>query len=125
MFTEVRAEIIAEFFAKEQNAALLFPAARELERRAHARSRESLINLSVEAKSIIGVFADFVGTKRTALLSNEFAVPISTSQPVKNKIVTNNLLESGDKSDNEKSGKAGDNRSTQEKHNQDPNPKLL
>ena len=72
MFAEVRAEIIAEFFAKEQNAAHLFPVARELEGRAHARSREGLIGLSVEAKSIIGVFADFVGAKRTALLSSEF-----------------------------------------------------
>ena len=75
MFAGVRAEIIAEFFAKEQNAAHLFPVARELEGRAHARSREGLIGLSVEAKSIIGVFADFVGAKRTALLSSEFVVP--------------------------------------------------
>lgn len=75
MFAGVRAEIIAEFFAKEQNAAHLFPVARELEGRAHARSRESLIGLSVEAKSLIGVFADFVGAKRTALLSSEFVVP--------------------------------------------------
>ncbi|AXJ96484.1 MULTISPECIES: restriction endonuclease [unclassified Sphingomonas] len=78
MFAGVRAEIIAEFFAKEQNAAHLFPVARELEGRAHARSRESLIGLSVEAKSIIGVFADFVGAKRTALLSSEFVAAAST-----------------------------------------------
>ncbi|WP_227340117.1 hypothetical protein [Sphingopyxis sp. P8] len=84
MFAEVRAEIIAEFFAKEQNSALLFPIARELESRAHARAREGLIGLSIEAKSIIGVFADFVGAKRTALLSEEFvtAAPASlTASP--------------------------------------------
>jgi hypothetical protein len=28
--------------------------------------------LSIEAKSIIGIFADFVGAKRTALLSSDF-----------------------------------------------------
>lgn len=82
MFAGVRAEIIAEFFSKEQNAALLFPAARELEARAHARNRSDLTALSVEAKSVIGVFADFVGAKRTALLSNDFvtAAPIPPPQ---------------------------------------------
>lgn len=76
MFAEVRAEIIAEFFAKEQNAAQLFPVARELEFRAHARTRTEMTALSIEAKSIIGVFADFVGAKRTALLSSDFVVPV-------------------------------------------------
>lgn len=83
MFAGVRAEIIAEFFAKEQNAAHLFPVARELEGRAHARSREGLIGLSVEAKSIVGVFADFVGAKRTALLSSEFVTAAPVPQPTK------------------------------------------
>jgi hypothetical protein len=78
MFTEVRAEIIAEFFAKEQNASHLFPVARELEFRAHARSRTDMTALSVEAKSVIGVFADFVGAKRTALLSSDFVTPAAS-----------------------------------------------
>ncbi|WP_197465448.1 hypothetical protein, partial [Erythrobacter sp. HI0063] len=85
MFTGVRAEIIAEFFAKEQNAAYLYPVARELEGRAHARSRDGLVGLSVEAKSIIGVFADFVGAKRTALLSSEFVTAASAPSPTKAK----------------------------------------
>ncbi len=72
MFNSVRADIIAEFFAKEQNSAHLFSVARELEARAHARNRADLTRLSIEAKSIIGVFADFIGAKRTALLSSEF-----------------------------------------------------
>jgi hypothetical protein len=72
MFAGLRAEIIAEFFAKEQNAAHLFPVARELEFRAHARARTEMTALSIEAKSIIGIFADFVGAKRTALLSSDF-----------------------------------------------------
>lgn len=90
MFAGVRAEIIAEFFAKEQNAAHLFSVARELEGRAHARSREGLIGLSIEAKSIIGVFADFVGAKRTALLSSEFvtAAPVPPPAPAQTKVTT-------------------------------------
>lgn len=75
MFAGVRAEIIAEFFAKEQNAGHLFPVARELEFRAHARARSEMMALSIEAKSIIGVFADFVGAKRTALMSSDFVTP--------------------------------------------------
>jgi hypothetical protein len=72
MFTSVRAEIIAEFFAKEQNSSHLFPVARELEARAHARIRPDLTGLSIEAKAVVGVLADFIGAKRTALLSAEF-----------------------------------------------------
>lgn len=72
MFAGVRAEIIAEFFSKEQNGSLLFPVARELEARAHMRSRTQLVALSTESKAIVGVFADFVGVKRVALLSTDF-----------------------------------------------------
>ena len=75
MFEDVRAEIIAEFFAKEQNAVLLFPVARELESLAHKRGRSELVALSVEAKAIIGLFADFVNVRRPALLNNGFVSP--------------------------------------------------
>ncbi|MVA24468.1 hypothetical protein GOZ92_08455 [Agrobacterium vitis] len=82
MFTSVRAEIIAEFFAKEQNSFHLFPVARELEARAHARNRTDLTALSVEAKAVLGVFADFIGAKRKALLSSEFeAAPSVAAAP--------------------------------------------
>jgi hypothetical protein len=81
MFAGVRAEIIAEFFSKEQNAGHLFTVARELESRAHARARSDLTDLSVEAKSIIGVFADFVGAKRTALMRSDFVTPAPTYVP--------------------------------------------
>lgn len=88
MFAGIRAEIIAEFFSKEQNGGLLFSAARELEARAHMRSRAELTALTVEAKAIIGVFADFIGAKRTALLSTEFVtsvpLPPSNNTPSKN-----------------------------------------
>lgn len=78
MFAGVRAEIIAEFFAKDQNAGHLFPVARELESRAHARARGEMMAMSIEAKSIIGVFADFVGAKRTALMSTDFVAVVPT-----------------------------------------------
>jgi hypothetical protein len=85
MFAGVRAEIIAEFFSKEQNAGHLFPVARELEFRAHLRARGEMMALSIEAKAIIGVFADFVGAKRTALMSSDFVIaappPISSPPP--------------------------------------------
>lgn len=82
MFSSVRAGIIAEFFSKDQNSSLLFSVARELEARAHARNRVEMINLSIEAKAVLGVFADFIGVKRTALLSGEFeAVPSATVTP--------------------------------------------
>lgn len=81
MFAGVRAEIIAEFFSREQNATQLFPVARELESRAHARARADLVGLSVEAKALVGVFADFVGAKRTGLLSSDFVSPTPQSAP--------------------------------------------
>lgn len=82
MFADVRAEIIAEFFAKEKNAGLLFPVARELESVAHKRGRSGLVELSVEAKAIVGVFADFVNVKRPALLSDVFVTSSPEQVPV-------------------------------------------
>jgi hypothetical protein len=69
MFESVRADIIAEHFAKEHNAAALFPVAKELDDQAHGLDATKIQALSVEAKAIVGVFADFVQVKRTALLS--------------------------------------------------------
>lgn len=81
MFAGLRAEIVAEFFAKEQNASHLFSVARELEFRAHARYRNDMMALSVEAKSIIGVFADFVGAKRSSLMSSDFVTVAANAPP--------------------------------------------
>lgn len=62
----VRADIISEFFMREHNAQHLFSVARELELAAHSSGDPMRIQLSLEAKSILGVFADFVGVKRLA-----------------------------------------------------------
>lgn len=82
LFGDVRADMIAEFFSKEQNAGTLFSVARELEARAHMRRRADIVALSVEAKSVVGLFADFVEVKRPALLSSEFLgeTPLGPSQ---------------------------------------------
>jgi len=68
MFESVRADIIAEHFAREYNAGLLFAVAKELDDRAHSMDAAQIQLLSVEAKSVLGVFADFVQAKRTVLL---------------------------------------------------------
>ncbi|WP_162800681.1 hypothetical protein [Acidibrevibacterium fodinaquatile] len=73
LFENVRADIIAEYFVKEHNSSALFAAAKELEERAHQVDATQIQTLSVEAKSILGVFADFVQVKRGALISNSSA----------------------------------------------------
>lgn len=122
MFSEVRAEIIAEFFSNEKNAALLFPVARELEARAHARNRTDLVGLSVEAKAILGVFADFVGAKRSALLSAEFPNGAPPPAPTAKASTTENSSNTTkDGSSAEVTNAEGD----PSKAKDEPNPKLL
>jgi hypothetical protein len=69
MFESVRADIIAEHFTKEHNAAVLVAVAKELDNCAHSVDPTKIQTLSVDAKSVLGVFADFVQAKRTALLN--------------------------------------------------------
>jgi hypothetical protein len=68
MFESVRADIVAEHFAKEHNAGVLFNVAKELDERAHSTDASKVQALSIEAKSVLGVFADFVQANRTVLL---------------------------------------------------------
>lgn len=74
----LRADIVAEHFAREHNAQHLFAVAKELDEAAHVRAWNSS-ELSLEARSVLGVFADFVGVKRTVLPIASQAV----SQPAK------------------------------------------
>jgi hypothetical protein len=69
LFEGVRADIIAEHFSKEHNASTLFIVAKELDERAHTKQSERIQDLGIDAKSVLGVFADFVGAKRTALFN--------------------------------------------------------
>ncbi|MGB9368667.1 MAG: hypothetical protein WCE79_21910 [Xanthobacteraceae bacterium] len=71
MFENVRADIIAEHFVKEHNAGALVTVARELDDRAHAINPAKIQSLSLEAKSVLGVFADFVQAKRSVLLNGK------------------------------------------------------
>ena len=70
MFDSVRADIIAEYFSIEANAAKLVDVAIELDHHAHRISASEIQTVSVDAKSIIGVLADHVSARRFALLSD-------------------------------------------------------
>jgi hypothetical protein len=70
LFENVRAEIVAEYFSKEHNAALLFNVAKEFDERAHSPQFSKVTALSIEAKSVLGVFADFLQAKRTVLFAS-------------------------------------------------------
>jgi hypothetical protein len=69
MFESVRADIIAEHFTKEHNAGNLVFVAKELDDRAHSVDATKIQMLTVDAKSVLGVFADFVQAKRAVLLN--------------------------------------------------------
>lgn len=71
MFEGVRADIIAEHFTKEHNASVLVSVAKELDDRAHNVNPKEMRKLSIGAKSILGIFADFVQTKRSSLFAEE------------------------------------------------------
>ncbi|XVO86703.1 hypothetical protein ACQ9Y2_23670 [Pseudomonas palleroniana] len=71
--SKIRADLIAEYFTREHNAQALFGAAKEMDEKAFAKNCGE-IELSLEARSILGVFADFVRVKRSVL-------PISRTPP--------------------------------------------
>jgi hypothetical protein len=70
MFESVRADVIAEHFQREHNAAPLFAAAKDLDDRAHSLSWPCPQPISSEVKTILGVFADFTQTKRVVILGD-------------------------------------------------------
>lgn len=70
LFQNVRADIVAEHFAKEHNASTLFSVAKELDDHAHSIDASKIQELSTEAKSVIGVFSDFVQAQRTTLFNS-------------------------------------------------------
>lgn len=71
-FSEMRADIIAEHFARDTNSQPLFNIAKELDEAAHAIWPSSIPTLSIEARTALGIFADFCRIKRSSL-------PIGTS----------------------------------------------
>ena len=79
LFSSIRAEIVAEYFSREHNASTLFSVAKELDDSAYAADFGSLKNLSTEAKSVLGVFCDYVEVKRNTVLLSESTVLTDTS----------------------------------------------
>lgn len=64
---DVRADIVAEYFMREHNSQHLFAVARELDDASFTLGSTKNLTLSLEARSILGVFADFVAVKRSSL----------------------------------------------------------
>ena len=89
LFKDIRADIIAEYFSREYNASSLFNVAKELDKCAFSKEKGQNQALSTEAKSVLGVFADFVQIKRNVLfpsgeiregkLDTGIAVPVTAS----------------------------------------------
>ena len=71
LFKNVRSDIIAEYFSRENNASSPFSVAKELDDRAHSTDSAQVQVLSPEAKSVLGVFADFVQIKRNVLFRRD------------------------------------------------------
>lgn len=80
-FSLIRADIIAEYFSRESHSGHLFNVAKELEKAAHSKELSTLESLSVEARSILGVFADFIGERRDFLTSAYAPLPPLNNTP--------------------------------------------
>ena len=72
-FAKIRADIISEYFSKDAHQFALFPVARELEDRAHVNIGGDLNGLTLDAKGVLGVLADFSRIKRSLLFRSPHA----------------------------------------------------
>lgn len=84
----LRGDVVAEYFSREHNAAPLFNVAKELDNAAHATTPEKLTDLSVDARSVIGIFADFTHVNRTDLFR-----PLPKEQPEKSEPLASTLAD--------------------------------
>lgn len=85
----VSAEIIADYVARLSSADALYTVARELERNAYSFDMAHYDALSIEARSLLGVFIDFHGLSREKLANaggsaakKPAAAPVKLSAPV-------------------------------------------
>ncbi len=69
-------------FTREHNASMLFAVARDLEDRAHRVDGSQIQTLGTEAKSVLGVFADFVQVKRASLFNQSSSDNPQTSSAI-------------------------------------------
>ncbi|MCW2082780.1 UNVERIFIED_ORG: hypothetical protein M2193_004955 [Bradyrhizobium japonicum] len=67
-FKAIRAEILADHFSREHNSSQLVQIARELEGAAHHKPGPAPASLSIDARAVLGVFADFVQIRRQLIL---------------------------------------------------------
>ena len=68
-FETIRADIVAEHFARVSNCESLLEVARELDGHAHVRDWPSSRPLSTDARTVLGVLADFAQVDRRAVLN--------------------------------------------------------
>jgi hypothetical protein len=80
----VSAEIIADYVASLSSADALYTVARELERNAYNIQMTRYDALSIEARSLLGVFADFHGLSREKIANATDGVTISSALSVPN-----------------------------------------
>jgi hypothetical protein len=69
-FGAVRADIVAEHFSREHNSSQLVVLARDLDAAAHQRLVPQRSSLSVDARALLGIFADFVQVPRQLLVGS-------------------------------------------------------
>src|SRR3546814_183313 len=74
IFSGMRSEIIAEFFSRDFGGINLFRVGKELEERAHSRDFAAMLDISLDAKAAVGVFADFVDVPRAGLITASMQV---------------------------------------------------
>lgn len=86
----VRSEVISEYFMREHNAQHLFAAARELEAAAHTAGDPKSFQMSIETRSILGIFSDFAGVKRASL---PVAAGIAVAQPAGEESTPDRMVE--------------------------------
>ena len=79
LFASIRADIIAEFFSREHNASMLFSVAKELDDCAYTTDVKAMKELSIAAKSTLGVFCDFVQIKRNVLWFGKSNIDVTVS----------------------------------------------
>lgn len=65
--SQIRANVIAEYFAREHNSQALFSVAKEFDVAAHSLNPDAMWDMSIEARSVLGIFADFSQVKRSVL----------------------------------------------------------
>ncbi|SFB53566.1 hypothetical protein [Delftia tsuruhatensis] len=97
----IRADVIAEYFMREHNAQHLFNAGRDLEAAAYGLVNPDNIVMPMETRSILGIFADYVGVRRGSLPIAAYYVDatISIERGKNDRYESSGIISSGNKKD--------------------------